>query len=132
MKVTVIALVLCAGLGGCQFIKHPSGPDMGNPNHTAYAGEPASVYDRATNPRRNISKVTYSPDAPLPTNLPAYETLPPPASGPPAWTPPDITAYVQRRMQCNHWSGKKPYDKARLAEINRAVAKLNCRALDAG
>jgi hypothetical protein len=48
-----------------------------------------------------------------------------------AWTPPDIAAYVRRRMQCNHWAGEEPYDKARLGEINRAVAKLNCRALDA-
>jgi hypothetical protein len=48
-----------------------------------------------------------------------------------AWTPPDIAAYVQRRMQCNHWGGEEAYDKARRGEINRAVAKLNCGALDA-
>jgi hypothetical protein len=47
-----------------------------------------------------------------------------------AWSPPDIAAYVERREACNHWGGEEPYDKARLAEINRAVAKLNCGALD--
>jgi hypothetical protein len=47
-----------------------------------------------------------------------------------AWTPPDIAAYVERRKGCNHFGGEEPYDKARLAEINRAVAKLNCNALE--
>ena len=48
-----------------------------------------------------------------------------------AWIPSDIAAYVERRKACNHWGGEEPYDKARLAQINRAVAKLNCDALDA-
>lgn len=48
-----------------------------------------------------------------------------------AWVPSDIAAYTQRREACNHWGGEEPYDKARRAEINRAVAKLNCEALDA-
>jgi hypothetical protein len=48
-----------------------------------------------------------------------------------AWTPPDIAAYAARRAQCDHWGGEEPYDKARAAEINRAVARLRCRALDA-
>lgn len=48
-----------------------------------------------------------------------------------AWVPQDIAAYADRRKQCNHWGGEEGYDKARTAEINRAVAKLNCIALDA-
>ena len=56
--------------------------------------------------------------------------LVPPAAAA-AWTPPDIALYVQRRAQCNHWSGEEPYDKARAAEINRAVAKFACNTLDA-
>jgi len=47
-----------------------------------------------------------------------------------AWTPPDIAAYVERRKGCNHFGGEEPYDKARREEINRAVAKLSCNALD--
>lgn len=47
-----------------------------------------------------------------------------------AWVPQDIVAYAGRRKQCNHWGGEEGYDKARAAEINRAVAKLNCNALD--
>lgn len=54
--------------------------------------------------------------------------LPVPAA---AWTPPDIAHYAQRRAACNHWGGEEPYDKARAAEIARAVAKLDCNALDA-
>jgi len=47
-----------------------------------------------------------------------------------AWVPQDIAAYVDRRKQCNHWGGEDGYDKARAAQINRAVAKLNCTTLD--
>jgi hypothetical protein len=45
--------------------------------------------------------------------------------------PRDIAAYVERRKACNHWAGEEGYDKARMAEINRAVAQQNCLALDA-
>jgi hypothetical protein len=48
-----------------------------------------------------------------------------------AWTPPDIAAYVQRRTACNHWGGEEPYDKARAAEITKAMAKLNCATIEA-
>lgn len=44
--------------------------------------------------------------------------------------PRDIAVYVDRRKACNHWAGEEPYDKARAAEINKAVAKLKCDALD--
>jgi hypothetical protein len=46
------------------------------------------------------------------------------------WTPPDIAAYVERRKGCNHFGGEEGYDKARREEINRAVSKLNCNAID--
>ena len=45
--------------------------------------------------------------------------------------PHDIAAYIGRRKACNHWAGEEPYDKARAAEINKAVTKLKCGALDA-
>src|SRR5262245_51768937 len=48
-----------------------------------------------------------------------------------AWTPPDIAAYAERRKGCNHFGGEEGYDKARRDQINRAVAQLNCNALDA-
>jgi hypothetical protein len=60
--------------------------------------------------------------------LVAAACLCPPAA---AWTPPDIAAYAARRARCNHWGGEEPYDKARAAEIRRAVAKLDCGTLDA-
>ena len=47
-----------------------------------------------------------------------------------AWTPSDIATYAERRKGCNHFGGEEPYDKARREEINRAVEKLNCRAID--
>lgn len=46
------------------------------------------------------------------------------------WVPSDIAAYIERRKVCNHWGGEEPYDKPRAAEINRAMAKLRCGALD--
>jgi hypothetical protein len=48
-----------------------------------------------------------------------------------AWAPPDIAAYVERRKGCNHFGGEEAYDKARRDQINQAVSKLNCPALDA-
>jgi hypothetical protein len=80
MKIAVIALALCVGLAGCQYIKYPHGPDAGNLNHAAYAGDPGSVYDRAANPPTNIGRAAYDPNAPLPAHMPADETLP---AGPP-------------------------------------------------
>ena len=47
-----------------------------------------------------------------------------------AWMPHDIAAYAGRRKQCNHWGGEEGYDKARAAEINRAVSRLDCDALE--
>jgi hypothetical protein len=86
MRVGIIALALA--LGGCQYIEYPThGPDAGNPNRMAYAGQPGGLYDRAANPPQDIGQVTYNPDAPLANNLPADETLPAPSiSAPPAGT----------------------------------------------
>lgn len=81
MRVAVSALVLCVALGGCQYIKYPThGPDAGNPDHDAYAEEPGSTYDHAANPPTNIGRASYDAYAPLAANLPADETLPPPAT----------------------------------------------------
>jgi hypothetical protein len=50
---------------------------MGNPDRTPYAGDPGSVYDRAANPPANSGRLFYNPNGPLPTHMPADETLPP-------------------------------------------------------
>ncbi len=83
MRIGIVALALA--LGGCQSLEYPShGPDAGNPNRMAYAGDPGSVYDRAANPPGNIGRATYDAYAPL-TNLPADEMLPAPSlDAPPA------------------------------------------------
>jgi hypothetical protein len=52
-------------------------------------------------------------------------------AGPQApWIPRDVANHVQRRQMCNHWAGEEPYDKARAAEIAKAVEGLRCAALD--
>ena len=77
MRFGIIALALA--LGGCQYIEYPlPGPDAGNPNRMAYAGQPGSLYDRAANPPTDIGRASYNAYAPLANNLPADETLPPP------------------------------------------------------
>ncbi len=48
-----------------------------------------------------------------------------------AQAPREIGAYAERRAECEHWGGEEPYDKARLAQINRAVRDLRCERLDA-
>ena len=44
--------------------------------------------------------------------------------------PKSVKLFIQRQIDCNHWSGEEPYDKARLKEINSAVAELKCDTLD--
>ena len=44
--------------------------------------------------------------------------------------PPDLRAVIERRLGCNHWGGEEPYDAERAAQINAAVVKLRCRALE--
>jgi hypothetical protein len=43
--------------------------------------------------------------------------------------PADVTAFIARYQDCEHWAGEEPYDAARRREIARAVAKL-CKGID--
>ena len=45
--------------------------------------------------------------------------------------PPSVRVFIQREADCNHWAGEEGYDPARTTQINAAVTKLNCQALDA-
>lgn len=90
MKIAAIALVLCFGLAGCQFFADPHGPNPGNPDSAAYAGDPGSVYDRAANPPSNIGRASYDPNAPLPASLPASQALQPTVTGAPLPPPPPM------------------------------------------
>jgi hypothetical protein len=44
--------------------------------------------------------------------------------------PHDVRVFIARKSECNHWAGEEPYDAARGKEIERAVARLKCGALD--
>ena len=45
--------------------------------------------------------------------------------------PSDVAALIQRRVECNHWSGEDPYDAERAAFIARAVRRARCDRVDA-
>ncbi|MBS0282157.1 MAG: hypothetical protein JSR25_13400 [Proteobacteria bacterium] len=42
----------------------------------------------------------------------------------------DVRAFIERKIECNHWAGEEPYDAARARQIERAVQHLKCEALD--
>jgi hypothetical protein len=44
--------------------------------------------------------------------------------------PHDVRAFIERKSECNHWGGEDPYDAARGKQIERAVTRLKCEALD--
>jgi hypothetical protein len=44
--------------------------------------------------------------------------------------PKQVKQFNKRQIECNHWSGEEPYDAERGAQINAAVAKLKCDALE--
>ena len=44
--------------------------------------------------------------------------------------PKSVQLFNKRQIDCNHWSGEEPYDKARLKEINSAITELKCNALN--
>ncbi len=44
--------------------------------------------------------------------------------------PKPVQQFNERQIECNHWTGEEPYDKARLKEINAATTKLKCNDLD--
>lgn len=45
-------------------------------------------------------------------------------------SPPDIGQFIARKLECYHWSGEEPYDRARARAIKRAVDRLKCNNLD--
>jgi hypothetical protein len=47
-----------------------------------------------------------------------------------ATLPKDAAAVVNRRLECIHWAGEEPYDKARAREIARATIRAKCDSLD--
>ncbi len=48
-----------------------------------------------------------------------------------AKAPPEIGRYAERRAECNHWAGEPGWDKAREAQILKAMQDLKCDRLDA-
>ncbi len=44
--------------------------------------------------------------------------------------PKSVKQFNLRQIECNHWGGEEPYDKARGLEIAAAAKKLKCDALD--
>lgn len=44
--------------------------------------------------------------------------------------PKSVKLFNERQIECNHWGGEEPYDKARLKEIIAATTKLRCNALE--
>lgn len=44
--------------------------------------------------------------------------------------PKQVKLFNKRQIDCNHWAGEEPYDKERAKEINAAITKLRCDALD--
>ena len=49
---------------------------------------------------------------------------------PPVKLPGEVKALIVRIQGCIHFSGEEPYDKARKAEIAKAMHKLRCESLD--
>jgi hypothetical protein len=43
--------------------------------------------------------------------------------------PADVRAFIDRRANCNHWSGEEPYDQDRRVQIQSAVKELRCEDL---
>jgi hypothetical protein len=44
--------------------------------------------------------------------------------------PRPVAAFVERRADCNHWTGEEPYDAPRRAEIERAIRDLRCARIE--
>lgn len=45
--------------------------------------------------------------------------------------PGEVTAFVERKVNCHHWAGEEPYDAARGRQIVAMIRKLRCEKLDA-
>ena len=44
--------------------------------------------------------------------------------------PRDVTAFIERTVECNHWGGEEPNDKERAAQIRTAVERAQCDRLN--
>jgi hypothetical protein len=44
--------------------------------------------------------------------------------------PRPVAKFVERRADCNHWTGEEPYDAPRRAEIERAIRDLRCARIE--
>ena len=44
--------------------------------------------------------------------------------------PRDLRVLIDRRLNCNHWAGEEPYDRARKREINAALRDLRCSGIE--
>jgi hypothetical protein len=44
--------------------------------------------------------------------------------------PRPVVKFVERRADCNHWTGEEPYDAPRRAEIERAIRDLRCARIE--
>ena len=44
--------------------------------------------------------------------------------------PSKVKKFIDRQIECNHWGGEEPYDKARAQEIKAATDKLKCNDLE--
>jgi hypothetical protein len=44
--------------------------------------------------------------------------------------PKDAAAVLNRHLECFHFAGEEPYDKARAREIARATIKAKCESVD--
>ena len=43
--------------------------------------------------------------------------------------PEDVASFIYRTVECTHWSGEEPYDKARAEDIKQALEKAGCNFL---
>lgn len=44
--------------------------------------------------------------------------------------PREVRVLIDRRLNCDHWAGEEPYDRARRREINAALRDLRCGTVE--
>ncbi|MBU1377257.1 MAG: hypothetical protein KKE02_17415 [Alphaproteobacteria bacterium] len=44
--------------------------------------------------------------------------------------PREVRVLIDRRLNCDHWAGEEPYDRARKREINAALRDLRCDTVE--
>jgi hypothetical protein len=44
--------------------------------------------------------------------------------------PSNVSEFVYRRVDCNHWAGEDPYDEERREQIKKALGRLRCDVLE--